>query len=323
MQISIVIPCYNSEHTIRKVVELAIEELRKIPDCTPEIVLVNDYSKDHTWEEIRALSADYPDIVKGIDLSKNFGQHAAIMCGLRYTHGEYVIGMDDDMQNHPSQIPAFLAKAEEGYDVVFGVFKERKFNTGKNITGWISRKLLWKMIDRPEGIQMGSYWLARRYVVDKVLEYDHSQAFIQLLFFRTTSNIADIDIEHFARESGSSGYTFRKGLNHFLSFINYSIKPLHFATYLGVLFSLIGLVAALVVFINKMLHPSVAVGWSSIMCAMLILFGMLFLMLGILGEYIGRLVMGMNETPQYVVREETGSVREPDFSDAESGDPSR
>ena len=124
MLVSIIIPCYNSEHTIGKVVELAIQEFEKLENYECEFVLVNDYSRDGTWNSIRSLTDRYPN-VKGINLAKNFGQHNAIMAALSQAEGDLIVGMDDDMQNHPSQIPQFLNKMEEGYDIVFGVFKQR------------------------------------------------------------------------------------------------------------------------------------------------------------------------------------------------------
>lgn len=302
MLVSIVIPCYNSEHTIGEVVDLCMEEFDKMDGYECEMILVNDFSRDGTFEAIRRAAEKYPNVT-GISLAKNFGQHAAIMAGLHYVRGELVVGMDDDMQNHPSQIRQFLEKEKEGYDVVFGVFQERKFGFMKNLTGAVSRFLLWHLLERPKGIQMSSFWLARRYVIEKVKEYEGNNAFIQLLFFRTTHNMANIEIEHYEREVGQSNYTFRKGLKLFMSFMNYSTIPLRLATVFGVLFSLAGFIAALVVLIHKLVDPSVAVGWSSLMCAMLILFGIVFLMLGILGEYVGKLILTSSKTPQYVIRD--------------------
>jgi glycosyltransferase involved in cell wall biosynthesis len=309
MLVSIVIPCYNSEHTIGRVVDLCMEEFEQMDGYECEMILVNDYSRDRTYEVIREAAAKYPNVT-GISLAKNFGQHAAIMAGLHYVRGELVIGMDDDMQNHPSQIRQFLEKEKEGYDVVFGVFQERKFGFMKNLTGAVSRFLLWHLLERPKGIQMSSFWLARRYVIEKVKEYEGNNAFIQLLFFRTTHNMANIEIEHFAREEGQSNYTFRKGLRLFLSFMNYSTIPLRLATVFGVLFSGAGFIAALAVLIRKLLDPSIAVGWSSLMCAMLILFGIVFLMLGIMGEYIGKLILTSSKTPQYVIRDMVNAERD-------------
>ena len=192
---------------------------------------------------------------------------------------------------------------EEGFDVVFGVFKERKFSAIKNITGSVSRFLLWRLLDRPKDIQMSSFWCCRRYVRDEVVKYDGYNVFLQVLFFRTTHNIANIEIEHYARESGSSNYTFKKGLKLFMSCLNFTVIPLRVATFMGTLFSAAGFLGALVVLIRKLLDPTIAVGWSSLMCALLVFFGFSFLMLGIIGEYIGKLILNINRTPQYVIRE--------------------
>ncbi len=302
MLVSVVIPCYNSEHTIEKVVDMCMKEFDKLDGYTCEMILVNDYSKDKTFEAICRCSEKYGNVT-AVNLAKNFGQHAAIMAGLHYTKGDYVIAMDDDLQNHPSQIKQFLDKANEGYDVVFGVFKERHFSRWKNFTGAVSRFLLFRMIDRPKNIQMGSFWLARRFVIDKALEYEGNSAFVQLLFFRTTHNVANIEIEHFDREVGSSNYTFRKGLKHFMSMINYSELPLRLASFLGAIFAGIGFVAGLIVLIMKLVNPAMQAGWPSIMCTLLLLFGVTFIILGIMGEYIGRVLFTVNSSPQYVVRD--------------------
>lgn len=303
MLVSIVIPCYNSENSILKVVELAQKEFSQLEDYECEFVLVNDYSRDGTWRSIRRLAEKYPN-VKGIDLAKNFGQHNAIMAGLRCAEGELIVGMDDDMQNHPSQIPQFLEKIQEGYDVVFGVFRQRKFSLMKNLTGAVSRYLLWHLLDRPRDIQMSSFWCCRRFVKDEVVKYDGYNTFLQILFFRTTHNIANIEVEHFAREEGTSNYNFGRGLKLFLSCLNFTVIPLRVSTFLGTIFSLAGFLGALVVFIRKMIDPAVAIGWSSIMCALLVLFGFGYLMLGIVGEYVGKLILNISRTPQYVIREQ-------------------
>ena len=127
MLVSIVVPCYNSEHTIEKLVDLCMEEFDRMEGYECEMVLVNDYSRDHTFEAIRRAAAKYPNVI-GVNLAKNFGQHAALMAAFHYVSGELVVGMDDDLQNHPSQIRQFLEKEKEGYDVVFGVFRQRKFS---------------------------------------------------------------------------------------------------------------------------------------------------------------------------------------------------
>lgn len=311
MLVSIVIPCYNSEKTIGTVVELAIEEFERLDGYQCEFVLVNDYSRDGTWDTIRRLAEKHSN-VKALNLAKNFGQHNAIMAAMNYAEGDLVLGMDDDMQNHPSQIPQFLNKIEEGYDIVFGVFRERKFSWFKNFTGAVSRFLLWHLLDRPKDIQMGSFWCCRKYVRDEIVKYDGYNIFLQVLFFRTTHNIANIEIEHFEREMGTSNYDFRKGMRLFLSCLNFTVIPLRAATFFGTLFSAAGFIGAVAVFIKKMIDPATTIGWSSLMCAMLVLFGICFLMLGIVGEYLGKLTLNINKTPQYVIREARNIKEEQD-----------
>lgn len=302
MLLSIVIPCYNSEKTIRKVVELCMEVVGKIEDLDCEFVLVNDFSRDGTRDAIWRLAKDYPN-VKGISLAKNFGQHNAIMAGLHEAGGDYVMGMDDDLQTHPSQIPAFIKKMREGYDVVFGVFKKRKFNFVKNLMSKIASFIMWHMVDRPKGLEASNFWCCSKYVRDELVKYDGYNLYLQILFYRTTGNIANIEIEHFSREEGTSNYNFRKSLKLFMTFLNYTVVPLRMATIMGSLLSATGFIATVVVFIRKLLDPEITIGWSSLMCVIMLLFGFAFLILGIIGEYIGKLILNINKTPQYVVRE--------------------
>ena len=302
MLLSIVIPCYNSEHTIRSVVELSMQEISRLKGVECEFILVNDYSKDHTRDEIWKLAEEYPN-VKGISLSRNFGQHNAIMAGLHHASGDFILGMDDDLQTHPSHIPAFLQKMEEGYDIVFGVFHERKFSWWKNLTSKAASFIQWHLVKRPKGLEASNYLCVRAYVKDEVIRYTSYNLYLQMLFFRTTANIANIEIEHFARQSGSSNYTFHKLMSLFLGVLNYSVIPLRVSSVMGSIFSLTGFIGAIVVLVRKLMHPDIAIGWSSLMCAMLVFFGINFLMLGIIGEYIGDLILDQSKTPQFIVRD--------------------
>lgn len=302
MLLSIVIPCYKSAHTIGKVVEQSMEVIRGIEGLDCEFVLVNDCSPDDTFEAIRALAGKYPN-VKGINLAKNFGQHNAIMAGLHEAEGDYIMGMDDDMQTHPSQIPVFIEKMKEGYDVVFGIYKKRKFGFMKNLTSKVAEFIMWHMMERPKGVESSNYWCCRKYVRDELIKYNGYNLYLQVLFYRTTRNIGNVEIEHFSREEGTSNYNFRKSFKLFMSFLNYTVIPLRMATIMGALCSFAGLAGAVAVLIQKILDPTIIIGWSSLMCAMLMLFGITFLMLGIMGEYIGKIILNINTSPQYVVRE--------------------
>ena len=303
MLISIVVPCYNSEHTIEPLVEACRQEFDHRNDYELEMVLVNDFSKDDTFGVIRKLAAKYP-FVKGIDLAKNFGQHDALLCGFQYVTGELVVGMDDDLQNHPEQIHTLIAKLNQGYDVVFAKYKKRKYSFTRNITSAVSQFLLFHLIDRPKDVELSSFWVSRRFVIDEIKKYRGTDAFVQLLFVRTTRKIADLEIEHYSRTDGKSNYSFRKRMRLFLSFMSFSTVPLQLATIFGFSFSAIGFIMTIVVFIRKLVHPEVAIGWSSLMCLMLFVAGLTMLMLGIIGNYIGKIVMTQNRTPMFVAREE-------------------
>lgn len=310
MLVSIVIPCYNSEKTIGMVADQCMECFSQWDGYECEMILVNDHSRDQTYAAILKCQERYPGKITAVNFAKNFGQHAAILAGMHYIHGDLVVGMDDDLQNKPEQIRQFLDKMQEGYDVVFGIYRKRNFNFVKNFFGKLSQFLLFHLVDRPKGVEMSSFWCARAYVVEEVRKYQGNDAFVQLLFARTTDNMADITVEHYAREYGHSNYTFRKGLKLFMTFMDYSSIPLRVSNILGILFSIAGFIATIVVIVRKLLDPTIQTGWSSLMCLLLIVAGMLFLMLGIMGEYIGKLVNTSTGKPQYVIRE----VREMDTS---------
>lgn len=323
MLISIVIPCYNSEHTIGRVVELTEEVIAGMPGYECEFILVNDSSPDNTFRAICDAAAKHSS-VKGIDLAKNFGQHNAIMAGLHYAKGDLIIGMDDDLQTHPSQIPVLVGKIMEGYDVVFGIFGERKFSRMKNFTSSIATFIMWHMVKRPKGIESSNYWIIRKYVRDEVIKYTNPDPYISMLFFRTTSRVGNVQIEHFAREEGTSNYTFRKAFKLFLAFMNFTVLPLRIATILGALFSSIGLILSIIIIVRKILDPSITDGWASLITAMLLLFGFTFLLLGVIGEYVGNIIHTLNSTPQYVIRSRVGISGEadaasPQFANKDSG----
>ena len=163
MLISVVIPCYYSEKTIRKVVELVMAEFEKNDGYECEFVLVNDGSTDHTFEEIQKLGAQYPNVC-GVNLMRNFGQHNALMAALHYAKGDYVLGMDDDLQTHPSQMFKLIHKIEEGYDLVYGVYPQKKNSWMKNLTSKINEVTSRVMLNRPREIVSSNFWIITRAV---------------------------------------------------------------------------------------------------------------------------------------------------------------
>lgn len=300
---SFVIPCYNSSESIRHVVELTMEEMEKMNRREFEFVLVNDYSSStKTMPVLKKLAEEYP-CVTVLNLAKNAGQHNAIMAGLNYAKGDILIGMDDDMQTHPSQLPYLFEELEKGYDIVYGYYPEKKHSAFRNFGSWVNYISVRILIGKPKELKTSSYWVARKFVIDSVIEYQAPYAYIQGLFLRTTRNISCIPIQHFQREEGESNYTFKRLLKLWSNIIGFSITPLRLTEYCGFGLSLLSIIAAVVVLIRKILNPAMALGWPSLMIVICFFSGIQLMFLGLIGEYIGRMFLGLNRQPQYVIRE--------------------
>ena len=305
MLISIVIPCYYSEKTLAEEIDMIIEEFDNNEGYECELVLVNDGSTDGTFESIRSLAEKYGNI-KGINLMRNFGQHNALMAALQYTSGDYVLGMDDDMQTHPSQMFKLIHRIEEGFDMVYGVYPVRKNSPIKNFTSWINKKTSRIMLDRPKEIESSNFWIITKAVRDEVIKFDTFNPYVDAIFYRVTRNIGMVEIEHFKREHGHSGYTFKKLLKLWLAYWNFSVAPLRMAFFVGTFSFFAGILFTIYIIINKILSPDLPVGWSSTMCVMALLFGVVLMVLGVVGEYLGKIILILNKTPQYIVRETIG-----------------
>ena len=305
MLISIIIPCYYSEKTIGKVVDMVTEEFNNNEGYECEFVLVNDGSTDGTFNEIVALNRKYPN-VRGVNLMRNFGQHNAIMAALNYTKGDYILGMDDDMQTHPSQIFKLIHKIEEGYDLVYGIYPEVKNGPIKNLTSIINRKTSRVMLSRPKEIESSNFWIITKSVRDEVIKFDTFNPYVDAVFYRVTNNIGMVPVEHFKREYGHSGYTFKKLLKLWMAYWNFSVIPLRISFFVGIFSFIAGLIFTILIIINKIIYPNLPVGWSSTMCVITLLFGVVLMVLGIVGEYLGKIILILNKTPQYVIRDTVG-----------------
>ncbi len=304
MLYSVIIPCYKSSQTIRKMVEMTSEELDRLGRHEYEFILVDDHSPDQgaTLAAIRALADDYP-FVKAVSLAKNSGQHNAIMAGLNQAAGDYCIGMDDDMQTHPSQLVYLLDEIDKGYDIVYGYYPNKKHSSFRNFGSFMNYATVRILIGKPKDMKTSSYWIIRRFVRDYVIQYQSPYTHLQGLFLRTTRNISCIPIEHHEREVGQSGYTFKKLVQLWSNIMGYSVIPLRMATYCGYFFSLLSLLGALGIIIRKFMVPTMQLGWPSLMVAICFFTGINLLFLGLIGEYLGRMFLGMNHQPQFVIRE--------------------
>lgn len=306
-KISFVIPCYRSEHTIEAVVAEIMDTMKGLAAYDYDIFLVNDCSPDNTFAVIRRI-CEKNNNVTGISLAKNFGQHAALMAGLRKSDGDIVVCLDDDGQTPADEVGSLINAIEQGSDVVYASYNSKKHSAFRNFGSHINDIMTRIMLGKPKELQLTSYFAARRFVVDSMLEYEHSYPYVIGLVLRATKNITNVPVNHRRREVGSSGYTMRKLLSlWFNGFTAFSILPLRIATATGVFFAVAGFIYGVYTVIKKLVNPAVPLGFSSLMAAVVFIGGMLMIMLGLIGEYIGRIYISINNSPQYVIREETGA----------------
>ena len=306
--VSFVIPCYRSAQTIGKVVAEIDTTMKSLRAYKYEIVLVNDSSPDNTYEVIRELCAQRKDIC-GIDLARNFGQHAALMAGFGYAHGDVVVCLDDDGQTPAEEVGKLLGKIEEGYDVVYAKYIHKQHSGFRNFGSKVNELMTRVMLGKPKELYLSSYFAAKKFVVEQMLQYTNPYPYVIGLVLRTTKNIANVEVTHREREVGNSGYTLGKlfGL-WFNGFTAFSIKPLRIATAVGCLTACAGFLYGIYTVIKKFVNPNVPVGYSAIMAALVFLGGMVMLMLGLIGEYIGRIYISLNNSPQYVIRESINTI---------------
>lgn len=314
MLISFVIPCYRSEKTLPKVVKTIEDTIAQDQRFTAEIILVNDCSPDGTWQTILDLTKEY-DNVTGIDLAKNSGQQCAILAGLRHTKGELVAVSDDDGQTPIETVLTFYEKMQEGnYDVVCARYLSRgKRSLLRRIGSKTNDALVKICLEKPEGINTSVYFLAKRFVVEEMTRYSNAYPHMEGLLLRTTHNIGNVDLEQRSREEGTSGYNFRKLFGLWVDGLTtFSIKPLRIATLLGMIMAIIGLVIVVVLIIEKFVNSDIMLGWTSLIATNIIIGGLILTVLGITGEYIGRIYLSLNQEPQYIIRTITDGKKKAD-----------
>lgn len=302
MLISIVIPVYNGAGTIKGLVDKLVVTLDAVP---LQIVLVNDGSKDNSREVCLALNREYGAIVKFIDLAKNFGEHNAVMAGLNYADGDYVVIMDDDFQNPPEEVPRLVRETvTHNFDIVYTYYRIKEHSWGRNLGSRFNDRVATVLLDKPRDLYLSSFKCLSRLVVDEIIKYTGPYPYIDGLALRCTRNIGKILVQHEKRQDGGSGYTFRKLTRLWLNmFVNFSVIPLRISSVLGLAFSCLGVILGVGVFLEKMFNPAMPVGYTSLIITVIVFSGVQLFMLGLLGEYLGRMFLSNNQTPQFVVRE--------------------
>lgn len=302
-KVSFVIPCYRSEHTLVHVVAEIEEKMEQMKSYEYDVFLVNDCSPDGTLAAIRRLCEEHKNI-KGISFARNFGQHAALMAGLRHADGDYVVCLDDDGQTPADEVDKLLAKLEEGYDAVYAKYEHKQHSAFRNIGSKLNDLMTRMMLEKPADLAISSYFAVRRFVVDDMIRYENSYPYVIGLVLRATKNITNVVVNHREREEGASGYTLKKLLGLWMNgFTAFSVKPLRIATAVGGCSACAGFLYGIYTIIKRLVNPNVPVGFSSTMAAIVFFGGMIMVMLGLIGEYVGRIYISLNNSPQYVIRE--------------------
>jgi undecaprenyl-phosphate 4-deoxy-4-formamido-L-arabinose transferase len=277
--------------------------MKALTQYTYEIVLVNDASPDNTFEAIRALCGQQKNIC-AVNLAKNFGQHSALMAGFSYAKGDIVVCLDDDGQTPADEVGKLLDAIEEGADVVYARYEHKQHSGFRNFGSKVNELMTRVMLGKPKDLYLSSYFAAKRFVVEEMLRYQNPYPYVIGLVLRSTKKIVNVDVTHREREIGTSGYTVGKLLAlWFNGFTAFSVKPLRIATVLGTLSACAGFLYGIYTIIKKFVNPDVVVGFSALMAATVFFGGLILLMLGIIGEYIGRIYISLNNSPQYVIRE--------------------
>ncbi|UCD55894.1 MAG: glycosyltransferase family 2 protein [Candidatus Omnitrophota bacterium] len=305
MKLTIVIPVYNGAMTISGLVDELIKDLEMYH---LEIILVNDGSIDDSHRVCASIFNRHKNIVKYIGLAKNFGEHNAVMAGLSRAMGDYTVVIDDDFQNPPSEIRKLIDEAVSGgFDVVYSFYEKKHHSPFRNLGSAFNNLVASLLLDKPRELYLSSFKCMNRFIVQELIKYKGPFPYIDGLILRSTRKIGKVMVKHADRKEGKSGYTLKKLVKLWLNmFVNFSVLPLRISTFLGFLFLILGMVSSIYIIFERILNPDLPVGFASILVAILVFGGTQLLMLGMIGEYLGKLFLSNNQTPQYVIREEHG-----------------
>lgn len=303
MRISFTIPCYRSENTVESVVEEIINKMKERSNLDYEIIAVNDSSPDNVWSVIKKLSEENPKI-KAINLAQNVGKHAALMAAFSVATGDIVVGVDDDGQCPVDKLWDLLAPLDEGYDMAMAQYPQKVQSGFKNFGSKVNDAMVRFLIGKPKGMVFSNFTARKKFICDEIIKYKNPYPYLEGLTLRTTQNIALVPMEERKRQVGTSGYTLRKSLALWVNGCTaFSVKPLRLATILGLIFSFIGFIVGIYMVISRLLNPGMVAGYASLMAVLLFIGGIIMMLLGVIGEYLGRIYICINNSPQYVIRE--------------------
>lgn len=304
-KISFIIPCYGSEKTVGIVIEEIERKVKeKEKQYTYEIIAVNDQSPDNVWNVLKEIAKNNKKI-KLINLAKNMNRPGALMAGMSKVTGDYIVLMDDDGQCPMDNLWDLIKPLEEGHDVSIAKYPQYKQSIFKSFGTIVNRKMTEIVIGKPKDLSFTNFSAMKRYIVEEIKQYKNPYPYMTGLLLRTTSDIVNVKMEERERISGSTNFTLRKMLNLWINgFTAFSVKPLRISTVIGIITALVGFIYGIYIILHKLfVHSAVLQGYSSTMAIILFIGGIIMMMLGIIGEYIGRIYISINNSPQYVIKE--------------------
>ena len=302
MKLSIIIPVYNSENILEELVNQITNEIQKINNLSDyEIILVNDKSIDGSWQIIEKICHE-SKYVAGIDLMKNVGQHNALIAGIKSSNSDFVITMDDDLQHSPKFIEKIILKLNEGYDVCYTKYVNNKYSFFKKLGSIANDKIANVVLQKPKNLYLSSFKGINKNVVNEIKKFSGPYVYLDGIILDLTRNIGTVDIDHNERLDGKSNYNLNKLFSLWIKvFTNSSIYPLRIASMSGFIITLIATILALLIITNKLLNPEIQQGWTSIVVIILFFSGVQLLALGIIGEYLGRIFLNLNQKAQFTI----------------------
>jgi glycosyltransferase involved in cell wall biosynthesis len=307
--LSVVVPVYNSAETIGRLVdELSALEIAG----GLEIILVNDGSEDESAEVAAKLVQTASAPVLLVNLSRNFGEHNALLEGIRRSRGSYLVTMDDDLQNPPTEVIRLYEHARKsGKDVIYASFARKQHGPWRNLGSWFANRTADVMLDKPKGLYLSTFRCMNRFIADLAASYDGPYPYLDGLILQNTNRLGSIEVQHQPRTGGRSSYTFRKLIRLWISIaLNFSVMPLRICTFLGLSLSFLGLLGVIDVVVEFFVFGIAVPGWAQLIVTVMVFSGVQLLMLGLFGEYLGRLYLTAARRPQSVVREVIGPAGE-------------
>jgi len=310
-KMSFVIPCYGSELTIEGVLDEIHVVMAQKPEYDYEIICINDCSPDNVLEVLKKRAGRETKLIV-VDLTRNVGKQSAMLAGYSLLSGDYVINIDDDGQCPLDELWNLFASIQSGSDAVYAAYTIIKQSVFKKFGSKINSMMAHFIIGKPKDLQTSNYSVFKRFIADEIRKYRNNYPYISGLLLKTTNKIANVSMEERERTAGHGNFTFRKSFSLWLNgFTAFSVKPLRISSLFGFLMAFGGFVYGLSIIIRRLfITPHMATGFPSIMAIMLLIGGVVMMMLGMIGEYIGRIYINQNNLPQYVIREVVKGVSE-------------